>query len=167
VLQHAADVGQEAHVEHPIGFVEDQDLQPLELRVGEAEVVQEPSRRGHDHVHARPEGVLLRPHADAAEDGRARHRRVHGHLVQVLVDLGRQLARRGDDERAGHAAALRHEAVEDGQDERRRLAAARHGTGKHVAAFHRRGDRVLLDRGGAREAHLLDAAEKSGVKPEG
>ena len=59
------------------------------------------------------------------------------------------------------------EAVENGQHEGRRLPAARHGAGEDVAAFHRGRDRVLLDRGGAGEAHLLDASEEIGVKPEG
>ena len=52
VLQHAADVGKESHVEHAVGLVEDQDLEPVELRVGEAEVVEEPARRGDDDVDA-------------------------------------------------------------------------------------------------------------------
>jgi hypothetical protein len=76
VLQHAADVGQEAHVEHAVGLVEDEDLEAGELRVREAEVVEQAAGRRDDHVGAAPERVLLRPHADAAEDGRARERRV-------------------------------------------------------------------------------------------
>ena len=35
MLQHAADVGEEAHVQHPVRFVEDEDLQPVELRVAD------------------------------------------------------------------------------------------------------------------------------------
>ena len=80
VLQDAADVGQEAHVEHPVGLVEDEDLEPGELRVGEAEVVEEAAGRRDDDVHAAPERVLLRAHPDAAEDGRAGERRVDGEL---------------------------------------------------------------------------------------
>ena len=76
--QDGADVGEESHVEHPIRLVEDQDLQVLELRVRLAEVVEEPPGRCDDHVDAAPERVLLRPHADAAEDRRAGERRVYG-----------------------------------------------------------------------------------------
>ena len=87
VPQHALDVGQEAHVEHAVGLVEHEDLEALERRVGVAEVVEQAPGRRHDHVDARAERVLLRPHADAAEDGGARDRRVHGQLREVLVDL--------------------------------------------------------------------------------
>src|SRR2546427_1773412 len=43
----------------------------LELRVRLAEVVEEPARRRDDHVDRAAERVLLRTHADAAEDRRA------------------------------------------------------------------------------------------------
>ena len=155
MLQDASNVREEAHVEHPVCLVQHQDFEPVELGVGEAEMIEQSSRRGHDHVHAGAEGVLLGPHAHAAEDGRARHRGVHRELAQVLLDLSGELAGGGQDEGARHAATLGHEPVEDGQQERRRLAAPRHGAGQHVAALR-----------GAGEAHLLDAAEEIGVKPE-
>ena len=44
VAQDPADVGQEAHVEHPVGLVEHQVLDAGELRVGRAEVVEQPAR---------------------------------------------------------------------------------------------------------------------------
>ena len=72
VLEHAPDVGQEAHVEHAVGFVEHEELEAGQLGVGRPEVVEEaPGRRDHD-VDPAPERVLLRSHAHAAEDGRAR-----------------------------------------------------------------------------------------------
>ncbi len=111
--------------------------------------------------------MLLRPHADAAEDGRAREGRVDGELPRVLVDLGRQLARRRDDQAAREAARLPDEAVEDREDEGGRLAAPRHRAGEDVLAGEGGGDRVVLDRGGPREAQLLDAAEEVGVETEG
>ena len=133
---------------------------PLELRVRVAEVVEEPARRGDDHVDAAPERVLLRPHADAAEDRRAGERRVHGELAEVLVDLRRQLARRREDERARRAAPLAEEPLQDRQQERRGLAAAGHRAGEHVAARERRRDGVLLDGRRAGEAELADGAER-------
>ena len=157
VPQHALDVGQEAHVEHAVGLVEHEDLEPLERRVGVAEVVEEAPRRRHDHVHPRAQGVLLRPHADAAEDGGAGDRGVHGQLPEVRVDLGGELAGRGEDERPRGAPRLAHQAVQDRQAERRRLAAAGGGAGEDVPALHRGRDRLLLDGGRAREAELADA----------
>ena len=166
VLEDAADVGEEAHVEHPVRLVEDEDLEAGELRVREPEVVEEAAGRRDDHVDAAPEGVLLRAHADAAEHGRAGHRRVHRELLEVLVDLRRELPRGREDERARGAARLAHEAVQDRQEERGGLAAAGHRAGEHVAARHRGRDGVALDGRGTGEAHLLDAAEEVGVETE-
>ena len=164
VLEHAADVGEEAHVEHAVGFVEHENLEPFELRVGVAEVIEQPSRRGHDDVDAAPEGVLLRSHAHAAEHRGARHGRVHGQSGSGARRSARPARASGVRISARvMPRRLAHEPVEDGQHEGRRLAAARHGAGEDVAAFHGGRNRVLLDRGGTSEAHLLDAAEEIGV----
>ena len=84
----------------------------------------------------------------------------------MLVDLRGELARGRDDERARDAARLAEEALQDRQQERRRLAAARHRAGEDVPALDRGRDRVLLDRGRHGEAHLVDAAQEIGVKVE-
>jgi hypothetical protein len=167
VPQDALDVGQEAHVEHAVGLVEDEHLEAPQRRVGMAEVVEEAAGGRDDHVDTRAERVLLGAHADAAENRRARHRGVHGQRREVLVDLGAQLARGREDERPRRAPRLVHEAVQDRQAERRRLAAAGGGAGQHVAAGHRRRDRLLLDRGGAGEAELANAAEQQRIEAEG
>ena len=167
MLQDPADVGQEAHVEHPVGLVEDQHLEVVEPRVRETEVVEEAARRRDDHVHAGAEGVLLGTHADAAEDGGRRERRVHRQRAGVLVDLRGELAGRRQDQGAGDAALLPEEAVQDGQDEGRRLAAPRHRAGEHVAPFEGGRDGVGLDRRGTVKAELLDAAQERRVELEG
>src|SRR5207245_10995779 len=111
VTQQSADSAEEAQVEHPVGLVEDEYLEVLELRVRLPEVVQEPARCRDDHVHAAPERVRLRAHADAAEDRGARERRVHGELDEVRVDLRGELAGGREDQGPGDAAALRPEPV--------------------------------------------------------
>jgi hypothetical protein len=166
VPQHAAHVGQEAHVEHAVGLVEHEHLEPAQRRIGGAEVVEQPPRRRDDHVHARAEGVLLRAHSDAAEDGRARDRGVHRQLLEVLIDLRAQLARGRQDQRARGPARLRHQPLQDRQAEGGGLAAAGRRAGEHVAPLERGADRLLLDRGRAREAQLADAAQQQRVEPE-
>ena len=89
-----------------------------------------------------------------------------GELVGVLVDLRGELARGREDERPRDAALLAHEAVEDRQEEGGGLAAAGHGAGEHVAPLQRGRNRVLLDRRGPGEAHLLDAAQEIGMESE-
>ena len=66
VLEDAADVGEKAHVEHPVRLVEDEDLDPLQARIRVLEVVEQPARRRDDDVGASAERGLLRPHADTA-----------------------------------------------------------------------------------------------------
>ena len=166
MTQHLLDVGQEAHVEHAVGFIEHEVLEPGELGVRLAEVVEQPARRRDDDVDAAPERVLLRPHADAAEDRRAGDRRVHREVVQVLEDLCRQLARGRQHQRAGRAARPVDQLVEDREQERRRLPAAGHGAGEHVAPLEGGRNGVFLDRGGAGKAEFLHALEEAGVKLE-
>ena len=89
-----------------------------------------------------------------------------GKLAQVLVDLRGQLTCGGEHECARGAARLGDQAVQDGQEKRRRLAAPGHRAGEHVASLERRRDRLLLDRSGARETELLDAFEQVGVQLE-
>jgi hypothetical protein len=129
-------------------------------------VVEEPARRRDDDVDASAERGLLRAHADTAIHRGAGEAREAGKIPAMLVDLRGQLPRGRDDERARDAARLAVDVLQDREQECRRLAAARHGAGEDVPAIHRRGDRVLLDRGRHRESHLVDAAQEVGVKVE-
>ena len=137
---------------------------PGELRVRRAEVIEQPARRADDDVDAAAEGVLLRAHADAAEDGRAGDRRVDGEVGQVLEDLRGQLARRRQDERARRAARLRHQPLQDRQQERDRLAAACHGASEQILAFERRRNRVGLNRRRSGEPEVLQSFEEIWVE---
>ena len=152
MLEDPLDVRQEAHVQHSVGFVEHQHLEPAELGVRLLEVVEQPARGRDDHVHATAEGVLLRPHPHPAEHCRTRERGMHGELAEMLVDLRCQLTSRRQDERPRRATRLRHEPVQDRQQERRRLATPRHGAGEQIAAFHGGRNGLLLNGSGAREA---------------
>src|SRR5581483_4247858 len=93
-------------------------------------------------------------------------RRVHGEILQMLIDLRGELTRRRQDERTRRAATLPEDPLHDGKEERRRLAAARHRTGADVASGERRRDGLLLDRCRARESELADRAEEGGVEVE-
>jgi hypothetical protein len=166
VLQDAADVGQEAHVEHAVRLVEDQHLETLEAGVGEAEVVQQPAGGRDQDVDAPAERVLLRAHADAAEDAGAGERGVDGQGLQMLRDLGGQLARGREHEGARRPAGLAGETVEDREEEGGGLPAAGHRAREDVAAREGRGDGRLLDRRGAREAELAHAAQQIRVEAE-
>ena len=166
MLEHAPDVGQEPHVEHPVRLVEHEHLELVELRVRMAEVIEQPARRRDQDVDAAAEGVLLRAEPDAAEHRGARDGRVRGELAQVLLDLRRELARGREHERARDAARLPHDAVHDRQKKGGRLAASRHRAREHIAAFECGRNGVVLNRRWACEAKLFHAAHESSVETE-
>ena len=88
----------------------------------------------------------------------------------ALLDLERELAGRGEDQRADDARAAgrarRVEALEHRQHEGGRLAGAGLGAGEDVAAVEDERDRLGLDGGGFRVALLGDGAEELGRQPE-
>ena len=84
VRQDLANLGQEAHVEHAVRLVEDEVLELVHPGVARAHVIEQPAGRRDDDVDAAPERVLLRSHADAAEDRRAGDRRVDRERVADL-----------------------------------------------------------------------------------
>src|SRR5664280_2321324 len=98
VLDDAPDVGQEAHVQHHVRFVEDKDLYPGEIDRTLADMVQQATRAGDDNVDAVPERIDLRVDADAAVDGENGEARLAAQVAEVLGDLFRQFAGWGDDE---------------------------------------------------------------------
>ena len=156
-VEDAADVGQEAHVEHPVGLVEHEHLERRVVDVAEAHVVEEPSGRRDDDLRAGAQRALLRAHVDAAHDGHRREPDVVAERQRLLVDLQRQLARRREDERA--ELAVRRPAVQalqDRQEERRRLAGAGGRAADQVAAGQDHRDRLRLDRRRPGVPHVPD-----------
>ena len=144
------EVGQEAHVEHAVGLVEDEGVQVVEAGLVLAHVVQQPAGRGDDHLHAGPQGLLLRPHGRAADEEADPQRRVVRQAQADVVDLLGQLPGGRDDQRLGRAAGQVEELVQDRQEEGGGLAGARLGGGDEVPAGEDGGDGLGLDRASAR-----------------
>ncbi len=69
-LADALDVGDEAHVEHAVGFVDDQDLDAGQQDLAAPEVVEQAARRGDQHVDAAVELLELVVERDAADQQR-------------------------------------------------------------------------------------------------
>src|SRR5690606_33720222 len=160
----------EAHVEHPVRLVEHEDLDAREVEAAAVEVVEQAAGRGDDDVHAAPERLELRPDPDTAVDGEAVERGLLAGGPDGLRDLERELARRGDDERAdgpGAGARRADEPVEQREDERGGLTGAGLGAADEVAAFGRGGDRRGLDGGGGGITGGADAVEDGFREPEG
>ncbi len=164
LAQHAADVGQEAHVEHAVGLVEDEHLQLRQVRVGVLQVVEEAAGRRDDHVGALTEGALLRAHADAAEDARDAQAGVADEALRGLLDLRGELAGGREDQRARRAAPAAAETLQDRQEERGGLAAARRGGAEYVAAFEGGRDAGGLDGRGGLVAEVARGAGERGAQ---
>ena len=131
----------EAHVEHLVGLVEDDDLDAIEAQAAALEVVDRPARRRDDDVDAAAQAAQLLADRLAAVDRQDPGAELAAVLVERLGDLHRQLARRDEDERrrAALAGLPDGDALERRQRERGRLAGARSvprrgGRGRRAAA---------------------------------
>ena len=98
-----ADGRLEAHVEHPVGLVEDEDADALQRDRAARDQVLEPARRGDDDVGA-VGGLDLGAEADAAVDGGDLQVARAGDRVELVDDLAGQLAGRRQDQ-GGEALA--------------------------------------------------------------
>ena len=148
-LEDALDVGDEAHVEHAVGLVDHHDLHAGQHQLAALEVVEQAAGRGDQHVDAAVDQLVLVLEADAADQQRHRELQVRRVLLELLGDLGGELAGRGEDEAARHpgAGAALGELAEHRQHEGAGLAGAGLGDAEDVAAFERVRDRLDLDRG--------------------
>ena len=156
------DVGDEAHVEHAVGFVDDQQVAAVEHDLAAAEQVHQPARRGDQHVDALFERLHLVAHLHAADQQRHRERVIFAVFLEILGDLHRQLAGRLEDQRARHprAAAALVQDVDHRQHEAGGLAGAGLGDADEVLAHQHRRDRRALDRGRLVIAAVVDGAEQ-------
>ena len=143
------DVGDEPHVEHAVGLVDDQDLDAGEQDLAAAEVIEEAAGRGNQHVDAAVELSQLLVGRDAADQQRHAQLVVDPVLLEALLHLGGKLSRRRQDQRARHArpGSAGFQARQQRQHVAGGLAGAGLGDAEHVAPAHGNRDGLDLDRG--------------------
>ena len=160
-LADALDVRDEAHVEHAVGFVDHEQLDAGHQQPSALEMVEQAARRRDQHVDAAHQLGVLVVKRNAADDEGDVELVVLAVLVEAVLDLRRELARRLQDQRARHArpraALLEH--GEHRQHEGRGLAGAGLRDAEHVAPREHVGDRLFLDRGGSGIAGRCDGGE--------
>ena len=101
---HALDVGDEAHVEHAVGFVEHEDLDARQVDVALLHVVEQASRRRHQDVDAALAArVVCGPKPTPPNTASRRQRQVLAVGPDRRLDLRGELARRREDQRARRA----------------------------------------------------------------
>ncbi len=167
------DVGQEAHVEHPVRLVKDEDLHLAEVRDLLPDQVEQPARGRDQDLDPTAQRLDLRIHRDpAVHDGRAQG---DGSPVglDAGIDLHRELAGRDEDEDphrmtgGGEArVGVRPESIEDRQHEGRGLAGAGLGRSQDVAALEDKRDGGRLDGRRCLIALVCDHAHEVGRQAE-
>ena len=159
-----ADRRQEAEVEHVVGLVQHSDLGLVQSDDAVVQMLDQPAWGRHQHVDTALQGADLRAVLGAAGDQRGRDPHELAEGAEAGLDLGRQLAGRGQHQHAAgagrRAAALRQQAVEDRQCEGCGLACAGLGDAQHVSPLQRGGDGLRLDRRRFSEAGLFDSTQK-------
>ena len=160
------DVVREAHLEHLVGLVEDEEAQLTQVERALLEVVHDPARRADDDVHAAAQRAELHAVGLPAVDGQHVHaRQPSGIPLEGLAHLEGELSRGSEHERL-RRLLLEVELAEDGQREGRRLAGAGLREADDVPPLEQRRDRRLLDRRRVLVAELLEALEDSLVEPQ-
>ena len=99
----ALDIRDEAHIEHPVGLVDDEDFHICQKHLAALEMIEKAARRGDQHIDALVEGGVLVGKAHATDQQRHRQLVVGAEFLEGVCDLSRQLAGRRKDQRARQA----------------------------------------------------------------
>ena len=146
-LPHVAD---EAHVEHAVRLVENEDRNLVEIHMALSEEVEETPRRGDQNVDALLECLDLLALPYAAEDHGGAKLKLAAIGAETIVDLTGKLARRRKNERMRTPRrawpALLRQAVQNRQREGGGLAGTRLGNAEQIPAFDQKGNRLRLNR---------------------
>ena len=137
------DLGLEAHVEHPVGLVEDEDPDVLERDQALLDEVVEPAGGGDDDVRA-AQALHLRLDRGAAVGGCRTDALRLAEQYELLGHLERELAGGGEHER-GRGRLVGRDELDDRQREGERLPGARRRLAEDVAALERDRDDEGLD----------------------
>ena len=140
----------EAHVEHPVHFIEHEELDAGEIHGALFDQVEQTSGSRHQHVHAAAHRGNLGILADAAVNQRLLEADVGAVSGEAFADLAGEFAGRSQHQRAALARLdlLRPlmDRMEDGQGETRGFSGAGLGATEKVAAFEQQRDGLRLDR---------------------
>jgi len=165
----ALHIGNEAHVEHPVGLVDDENVDARQQDFAALELVEQAAGGRDQHVDALFQRLVLIAEADTADQQRHRKIVVLAVFQEVLRHLIGKFARRRDDERTWHpgAAAAVGKDVDHRQHERGGLAGASLRNADDVAAHQNKRNRLPLNGGRLSVAAVFNSREKLVRKAEG
>ncbi len=150
-----ADVREETHVQHAVGFVEHEKLNLVKPARAATHVIQQAAGRGDDDIHALTQGVHLLAITDAAVKDRRAEIGETRKIAKRGFDLGGQFTGGFQDEHA-RLPLVRAELGKDGQGERGGLAGAGLCAADDVRSRHDQRDGAQLDRRRFGVTHGLD-----------
>ena len=167
--QHAADIGKKSHVEHAIGFVQNEVFDLVEIHLTLRHQVDETSRRCNHDFGAAPDILHLAILVHAAEHAGEFGVRILGVLHVVLARLGGEFARGTQHESARVSRLVARnlgigEPFDYREQEGGSLACACLRAADKIAPFQQRRNGLLLDWGGRRIPKLRNRIAKALVK---
>ncbi len=165
-LDDAANIRDEAHIQHAIGFVEHQHLNLGKIHAALLREIQQPARSGDQNIATVAQGGDLRIDADAAEHLIGPQRHVFPIVARALRHLCGEFASGREQQRPRRALValrlIRRETLQNGQHEAGRFAGAGLRSRENIAAREDGRDRLKLN-GGRRVVALVgDSTQQFG-----
>jgi len=172
----------EAHVEHAIGFIQNEKLQVFERDKPLTHQVEQPSGRRHQDVDSHSQPLHLGTLFYATKDHGAGDSGVGAVDAEALLDLAGQFAGWGQHQGANLARLrgmsrglvldgrwrlpLGVQKLQNGQRKRRGFAGSGLGTAEQIVAFEEDRNRLGLNRGGACVTGLSDSTAQLWNQPQ-
>ena len=165
-VEDAFDIRDEPHVEHPVSLVHDHDLHAGQQQFAALKMVEQPARRGNQHIDAPVDQQILFLETDPADQQRLGQFGMFGIGVKVFSHLCGKFAGRAQDQRPGHPrpGPAPPQQGDHRQHETGGLAGAGLRNAQYVAAQQRRGDSPRLNRGRRQIAGVDHRLKHLGVK---
>ena len=149
-----------AHVEHLVGFVQNQVAGGRQVNRAALHQVDEATRRGDKDINAAVQDGDLLVDRLATDNCGHLDPRAAGQGFQAVRNLVHQLAGRGKDQRLAGLriglAGLRQQVVDQRKAKGQRLAGAGLGKAKDIVTFQRQGDGLVLNWGRVFKAEGLE-----------
>ncbi len=161
-LHDAANVDDEAHVEHAIRFIQHQHFQLAQGQCALGQQIQQTARGGHQNVDTELDGIQIGLDADATVGDQGTKRQVVGIFDDALAHLGGQFAGRCQYQGAhltATAAMVGQQQLQHGQGETGCLACACLGSAEDILTSQNSRNGLLLDGGWLFVTQLLDGPQ--------
>ena len=101
-MEDALDIGDEPHIQHPVGLIHHHDLHAGQQQLAAFMMVQQAARRGDQHVNTPVNQLVLLAKRYATNQQSLGQLGIFGISLEVFGHLGRQVARWAKHQTARH-----------------------------------------------------------------